>query len=91
VYVDIFAKRKNWQVKCDVLKIETIKVPAGEFETIVVEPELHFDGIMKKGKIRVWFTNDKRRIPVQVRSKIAIGSILIRLEEYKMSEAVAFN
>ncbi len=91
VYVDIFAKRKNWQVKCNVKKIETIKVPAGRFETILVEPELRFDGIMKKGKIKVWFTNDKRRIPVKVRSKITIGSILIKLEKYRMSKEVVYN
>jgi hypothetical protein len=84
VYVDIFARGKNWQVKCDVLAIETIEVPAGKFETILVEPELRFDGVMKKGKIKVWLTNDAHRIPVQVRSKIAIGSILIRLVDYRL-------
>jgi len=84
VYVDIFARGKNWQVKCEVPGTETLDVPAGKFETIIVEPELRFDGVMKKGKVRVWFTNDERRIPVQVRSKIAIGSILIRLEDYRM-------
>ncbi|GAK59186.1 hypothetical protein U27_06163 [Candidatus Vecturithrix granuli] len=84
VYVDIFARGKNWQVKCEVLAIETIDVPAGKFETIIVEPELRFDGVMKKGKVKVWLTNDAHRIPVQVRSKIAIGSILIRLENYRL-------
>ena len=84
VYVDIFARGKNWQVKCEVLATETLEVPAGKFETIIVEPELRFDGVMKKGKVKVWFTNDEHRIPVQVRSKIAIGSILIRLEDYRL-------
>jgi hypothetical protein len=91
VYVDIFARRKNWQVKCDVLKTETIKVSAGKFDTIIVEPELHFEGVMKKGKVKVWFTNDDRRIPVQVRCKIAIGSILIKLEDYKLSKEVVYD
>jgi hypothetical protein len=91
VYVDIFARRKNWQVKCNVLKTETIKVPAGKFETVLVEPELNFEGIMKKGKMKVWFTNDKRRIPIQVSSKIAIGSILIRLKKYRMSEDILYD
>jgi hypothetical protein len=84
VYVDIFARGKNWQVKCDIPATETLEVPAGTFDTIIVEPELRFDGVMKKGKVRVWFTNDEHRIPVQVRSKIAIGSILIRLEDYRL-------
>lgn len=84
VYVDIFARGKNWQVKCEAPGTETLEVPAGKFETIIVEPELRFDGVMKKGKVRVWFSNDEHRIPVQVRSKIAIGSILIRLEDYRL-------
>ncbi len=88
VYVDIFARRQNWQVKCDVPGSETIEVPAGKFETIIVEPELRFDGVMKQGKVRVWFTNDERRIPVKVKSKITIGSIIIKLEDYHMSEDV---
>ncbi|MCP4399262.1 MAG: DUF3108 domain-containing protein [bacterium] len=84
VYVDIFSKPNIWRVKCNVIKTEKIKVPAGEFDTIVVEPELRFDGVMKKGNVRVWFTNDERRIPVQVKSKIAIGSILIRLKDFRV-------
>ena len=84
VYIDIFSKPEIWRVKCNVIKTETLRVPAGEFETIVVEPELHFDGVMKKGKVRVWFTNDERRIPVQVRSKITIGSILVRLKDFRL-------
>jgi len=91
VYVDIFAKRKNWQVKCNVLRTEKIKVPAGKFDTILVEPELRFDGVMKKGKVKVWFTNDERRIPVQVKSKIVIGAITMKLESYRAGEEVAYN
>lgn len=84
VYVDIFSKPDIWRIKCHVIKTEKIKVPAGEFDTIVVEPELRFDGVMKKGKVRVWFTNDERRIPVQVSSKITIGSILVRLKDFRL-------
>jgi hypothetical protein len=91
VYVDIFAKRKNWQVKCNVLRTEKIKVPAGKFDTILIEPELRFDGLMKKGKVKVWFTNDKRRIPVQIKSKIVIGSITMKLKSYQLGEEIAYN
>lgn len=86
VYLDLYAKRQNWRVKCDVLKTETVKVAAGTFETILVEPELNFDGIMKKGKIKAWFTDDEHRIPVQVKSKIAIGAITMELEDYQLGE-----
>jgi hypothetical protein len=91
VYVDIFARKQNWRVKCNVLRTETIKVGAGEFDTILVEPEINFDGIMKKGKIKVWFTNDERRIPVQVKSKIVIGAITMELEEYQLGKGINNN
>jgi hypothetical protein len=86
VYLDLYAKRQNWRVKCDVLATETVQVNAGTFNTILVEPELNFDGIMKKGKLKAWFTNDERRIPVQVQSKIAIGAITMELEDYTPGE-----
>ncbi len=86
VYLDVYAKRQNWRVKCDVLATESVTVKAGTFDAIVVEPELNFDGIMKKGKIKAWFTNDEHRIPVQVKSKIAIGAITMELETYTVGE-----
>jgi hypothetical protein len=86
VYLDLYANRQNWRVKCDVLATETVKVKAGTFETILVEPELNFDGLMKKGKMKAWFTNDAHRIPVQVKSKIVIGSITMELEDYRLGE-----
>ena len=71
VYVDIFARGKNWRVKCAVTQTETIKVPAGEFETILVEPELHFDGVMKKGKSKSGFQmiNDVSRFRYEAKSR----------------------
>jgi hypothetical protein len=86
VYLDVYAKRQNWRVKCDVLKTETVKVNAGTFETILVEPELNFDGVLKKGKIKAWFTDDEHRILIQVKSKIAIGAITVELEDYQLGE-----
>jgi len=91
VYVDIFARKQNWQVKCNVLTTEKVKVGAGEFDTILVEPELRFDGIMKKGKAKVWFTNDNRRIPVQVKSKFILGAISLELESYQLAKELASN
>ena len=65
-------------------KKEKIKVPAGTFQTILVEPLMASEGIFKrKGKLNIWMTDDERRIPVKMTSKIAIGSIganLARIE-----------
>jgi hypothetical protein len=48
----------------------------------VVVPELKHEGVFQqKGEVRIWLTDDQRHIPVKIRSKIAIGSININLQE----------
>jgi hypothetical protein len=57
-------------------------VGAGAFDCLVVEPVLKYSGIFEnKGKLTVWVTDDQRRIPVLMRSKILIGAISAVLEE----------
>ena len=60
-----------------VVKKERITVPAGEFETFLVEPDLkHLGGVFKKSKnakLKIWVTADRRRIPVKIKSKVAVG------------------
>lgn len=90
VYVQVFAKPDVVTVKCNVIKREKINVPAGEFQTILVEPELTFDGVMKKGKMKIWFTDDERRMPVKVKSKMTIGSIIVQLEKYEVGNNPAY-
>jgi hypothetical protein len=52
--------------------------------TIVVEPLLaEGTGLfVKKGRVTVWLTDDERRVPVRMRSKVAIGSVSADLESY---------
>ncbi|MEX2582182.1 MAG: DUF3108 domain-containing protein [Gemmatimonadota bacterium] len=69
----------------NVLRRETITVPAGTFETVVVQPIIKTDGLFGEGgEAEVYFTDDDRRILVYVRSKIPIvGSMSLSLEEYE--------
>lgn len=74
-------KRNTMEVR--VLKRERIKVPAGTFNCVVVEPMLQSAGLFKqKGRLTIWLTDDHRRIPVLMRSKVAVGAIEARLERY---------
>lgn len=76
VYVTVFDSKKVWDVEVQVLRKERIKVPAGVFDTIVVKPLLKSEGIFYwKGDIYIWLTDDERRIPVMLKSKIKIGFI----------------
>jgi hypothetical protein len=80
VYVVIFDNKKVWDVEVQVLRKERVEVPAGEFETIVIKPLMRSEGIfLRKGDIHIWLTDDKRRIPVMLKTKTKIGSISANL------------
>jgi hypothetical protein len=62
---------------------EKIKVDAGTFQCVIVEPIVEAGGLFKsEGVIYVWLTDDDKKIPVKVESKILIGSISAELVEY---------
>jgi hypothetical protein len=71
-------KKYNLRVLCH--RREKVKVPAGEFQTLVVEPMLKGDGLFKaKGKLTIWLTDDASHTPVKMQSKIPVGSIKAEL------------
>ena len=80
VYVDVFDSKKLWNVEVQVLRREKIKTKMGEFETLVIKPLMKSEGIFnKKGDVYIWLSDDKKRIPVKLESKVAIGSITATL------------
>jgi len=59
---------------------EEIKTPAGTFETIRVQPTAA-EGIVKnRGNIWIWYTDDARHIPVQIRARLFWGTITFHLQ-----------
>ncbi|MBI4688782.1 MAG: DUF3108 domain-containing protein [Nitrospirae bacterium] len=80
VYVTIFDSKKVWDVEVQVLKKEKDTLPAGEVDTILVKPLMKSEGIFyKKGDIYIWLTDDKKRIPVKLKTKVAVGSVTATL------------
>lgn len=69
-----------------VLRKEQVTVPAGTFDTIVIEPVLdETEGIFKQeGRIWIWVTDDENKMPVILKSKIAIGNVEVKLESYTL-------
>ena len=66
--------------KAKVVKRETITVPSGTYDTYLVEPDLEHIGSVfdktKNAKVKIWVTADPRRIPVKIKSKVALGSFV---------------
>ena len=59
---------------------------AAKFDCVVVEPMLKSEGVFKsKGSILVWLSDDARRIPVLVKSKIPVGSVSVSLTDMRLA------
>lgn len=65
-------------------KLQKISVPAGKFECLRIEPAIIGDGIFqaKEGKMQIWLTNDERKMPVLIRSKVFIGAFDAQLSKF---------
>ncbi|MFA4829449.1 MAG: DUF3108 domain-containing protein [Thermodesulfovibrionales bacterium] len=80
VYVTVFDSKKTWNVEVQVLRKEKVALPAGTVDTIVVKPLMKSEGIFyKKGNIHIWLTDDEKRIPVKLQTKVAVGSVTATL------------
>jgi hypothetical protein len=72
---------KKWILgRARVVKREKLTVLSGTYDTYLVEPSLeHIGGVFKKSKdakLQIWVTADARRIPVKIKSKVAVGSFV---------------
>lgn len=73
-----------------VLRRELIETPAGKFNTLVVQPVIKTDGLFGEGgEALVYFTDDNRRLLVQMKSKVpVIGSLQLKLTSYRPGKRV---
>ncbi len=82
---DYHASRKSQPLEVRVLGRERVTTPAGTFNCVGIEPLLRAGGVFKnKGKLWIWLTDDDRRMPVMMRSKVAIGSVSVILQQAKV-------
>ena len=70
-------------VRIQVLRKERIRVPAGEFETIVIRPIIKARGVFSEdGRAEIWITDDAKRLMVQMKSHMKLGSLSLFLRSY---------
>lgn len=83
LHLQNFYKDSTYELDVKFKGRQTIEVNAGKFNCIVVEPLAKEGGLFKsEGQVYIWLTDDERRIPVKVSTKIVIGSIDSELVEY---------
>ncbi len=81
--VPSFVDKKRHEVAVKVFGVEKKETLFGTIDTIKVMPEMHFKGLYDKdGDTVFWLTDDACQIPMEIRSKILIGSLVAKLVEY---------
>jgi len=82
--VNVYADGKLYRARVNVLRRETVSVPAGTFSCLVIEPILQSEAIfVQKGRLWIWLTDDERRLPVRMQSAIPVGKIVAELIWYQ--------
>ena len=84
LHLQNFYKDKVYDLDVVFLGKETVEVPVGKFDCIVVEPLVQEGGLFKhEGRIIIWLTDDELKIPVRVRTKVVIGHVDAKLSKYE--------
>jgi hypothetical protein len=84
VSIDVFDGGKNWTVEVKVLGRERLQTSLGEVKTVKVVTYPKYEGVFQHvGEIMIWLTDDANKVPVLMKSKITIGSIMATLTEMK--------
>jgi hypothetical protein len=82
--VATFADEKRNEVVVMVRGRDRLKdTVLGDVQTMIVEPIMKFSGLYdKRGDTAIWYTDDECRVPVQVNSRLVIGSLTAKLVSY---------
>lgn len=85
MHLQNFYKDSTYELDVRFRGRQQIKVEAGKFNCVVIEPLAREGGLFRsEGKLYVWLTDDERKMPVRVSTKIAIGSVESELLEYRV-------
>ncbi|MEO5511246.1 MAG: DUF3108 domain-containing protein [Longimicrobiales bacterium] len=87
-----YFKAEGNPVVVKVLRRESVKVPAGTYNTIVLKPIIKTKGLFSEGgEAELYFSDDSRRMLVMLTSKLSIGSLKLYLEKYTPGEPLNGN
>lgn len=83
IHLQNFYKDSTYALDVKFRGRQTIEVDAGKFNCVVIEPLVKEGGLFKsEGSIFLWMTDDDRKVPILVSSKIKIGSVDSELVDY---------
>jgi Protein of unknown function (DUF3108) len=70
---------KTLDVTVHVEAKEQVKVPSGTYNTIRVAPQASAGVLKDRGRVWIWYTDDARHLPVQMRARMLWGTLTFKL------------
>lgn len=95
LFMDVNADEKNWKLEVQVKDFQKRKEVRkfGVMDAFYVEPLAQFKGMFdRRGRVWVWVSSDRRRLPFLVKSKVPFGSVtatLVKSEIVKEKEGLS--
>ena len=84
VMLQNFFGKKVHDLEVRVLGRQRVTVAAGTFDCVAIEPMVKEGGLFKsEGRIVIWLSDDDRKIPIKVSTKVLIGTIDAELTGYR--------
>jgi uncharacterized protein DUF3108 len=74
-------------LKIEIQGRERIVTPAGTFDTLRVEPRSDRANLLGKNLV-LWLTDDERKMPVQIKSKLKVGTLIGKLKAVERKSRV---
>src|SRR4051812_3675828 len=82
------AERNPVIIKVD--RRERVKVPAGEFDALVLRPTIKSKGLFgENGEAEVWLADDSARTLLKLKSKLPVGTLYLELKTIENTVEVA--
>lgn len=82
--IPVFLDYELYPLKIKYTGKETVKTPAGKFRCLKFKPGLQEGRIFKDEEdMTIYVSDDKNKIPIQVKADVLFGSVKLTLTEYK--------
>ncbi len=84
IQLTIFMDHENYPFQLKYLGRETVKIDAGTVNCLKFIPVVQDGRVFRdEESITLWVSDDANKIPVYIKSKLKVGSVKVKLDEYK--------
>lgn len=80
IQLPVMDGKEPYLLEVKILETEKLRTVLGKIDTLVIAPQVRPEGTFEaKRGVKLWLTNDSRRIPVKIQTKVTVGSVTATL------------